>query len=123
MDRQTLHSQIDEALQAHTIWKTKLRGAVKTGRLPKPARDIACDDQCGFGKWLIRLKSDPDVTGKEGYRLVAEAHTAFHRVAGDVASKVEAGQADAASALLEGPAFQNATSTLRDRLVSWKRTG
>ena len=77
MTPEELSRNITEAVRAHGTWKFRLRRAVDTGELPKPARDIACDDQCGFGKWLHGLKSDPSIAAKSEYRDVLRAHAAF----------------------------------------------
>lgn len=121
MDMTVLDQQIKDALQAHEGWKTKLGVAVTSGKLPKPARDIACDDQCAFGKWLHSMKGDASVTGMSGYRNVVSAHAAFHGIAGSVAAKVEKGDAAAAGAELNGAGFVQATNTLKSEMMLWRR--
>ncbi|MCT4556581.1 MAG: CZB domain-containing protein [Pelagimonas sp.] len=121
MNIHDLEHNIDEAIRAHGAWKDKLRSAVETGVLPKPAKEIACDNQCGFGKWLHGLKMDSSVAGSAQYQGVVAAHAAFHRAAGGVAALVEAGDRKAADKALRGAAFADTTSRLVDKALDWKR--
>ncbi|MGG7567608.1 CZB domain-containing protein [Rhodovulum sp. DZ06] len=121
MDLSVLDMQIREALDAHEGWKAKLSVAVTSGKLPKPARDIACDDQCAFGKWLHSMKRDPVVSGMSGFRNTMEAHAGFHEAAGAVAAKVERGDKAGAGAELSGAAFRQATNVLKSEMLLWRQ--
>ena len=108
---------------AHGAWKLKLRKAVESGVLPKPAADIACDDQCGFGKWLHGMKGDSAIAGSAHYRDVMSAHAAFHKAAGAVAKMVEQGRNEAAGTALEGADYVGATAKLSRAMRAWKEAG
>ena len=123
MDKATLEREITEAMGAHGAWKLKLRKAVESGVLPKPAADIACDDQCGFGKWLHGMKGDSAIAGSAHFRDVMSAHAAFHKAAGAVAKMVEQGRNEAAGAALEGADYVGATSKLSRAMRAWKEAG
>ena len=121
MDMNVLNRQISDALAAHEGWKQRLGDAVRTGALPKPAREIKRDDQCAFGKWLHGMRQDPKISGQSGYKAVVEAHAAFHRCAGGVAEMVESGRKDAAGAALKGPEFGQATQHLKMEMSLWRQ--
>ena len=121
MDNQILDAQIKDAIGAHGMWKVKLKAAVTTGALPKPARDIACDDQCAFGKWLYGLRSDSSVSSQSHYKSVMAKHAQFHKIAGRVAAEVERGNLSAASAILTGSEYGSATDDLVTAMADWKR--
>ena len=121
MDKSVLEKQIQDATGAHSAWKSKLAAAVATGELPKPARDIACDDQCSFGKWLHGLKSGP-AASHPSYKAVVEAHAAFHKMAGEVALRVEQGDKPGAEALLNGMEYTATTSTLVREMAGWRNS-
>jgi len=122
MDTAVLKGQIKDAKEAHESWKVKLRSAIDSGVLPKPARDITMDDQCSFGKWLKSLANDPGVQGNLKYNAVVRAHAAFHRQAGNVASYVERDNQTMARDALTGGAFQEATSRLNAAMDDWLRS-
>ncbi|MGI3167094.1 CZB domain-containing protein [Pseudooceanicola sp. 200-1SW] len=120
MDKLVLDRQIKDAVAAHGAWKSKLNQAVQTGVLPKPARDIAVDDQCAFGKWLHGLRGDSTVSGSAEYGAVVRAHAAFHQLAGAIAAKVETGARDAAEDELSGPRFAQSSAELERAMNRWR---
>lgn len=122
MDKAVLANQIKEALAAHEGWKMKLRAGIEGGALPKPAKDIAMDNQCSFGKWLNELSADPAVKSDPKYAAVCRAHAAFHREAGRVASFIEQGQKTIAKDALEGMSFKDSTSRLTSAMGDWQRS-
>ncbi len=120
MDKAELENQITQAIRAHGEWKLKLGSAVRTGVLPKPARDIACDDQCGFGKWLYRIKADPEIARSTGFQNVLSTHAAFHREAGRIAGLVEQGEKEAAQRALDAGDFKLLSANLANNMGVWK---
>ncbi|MEC3861650.1 CZB domain-containing protein [Mesobacterium sp. TK19101] len=121
MDKATLDRQIKEATQAHGAWKQKLCEAVKSGTLPKPARDIACDDQCSFGKWLHMLKADSTVAVSMHFRRVMVMHADFHKEAGRIAGLIEDGASAQALAALNGSNLQDRSGKLEAAMADWAR--
>ncbi len=119
MDMSELEQQIRNATGAHGKWKLKLSQAVATGELPMPAADIACDNKCEFGRWLHGLDTD-SVSGHAAYKNVIDAHANFHRVAGDVAFKVENGERDAARSLLDSEEYRASTVALTTEMSRWR---
>lgn len=121
MDQKVLADQIEQAKAAHESWKGKLQAAVETGALPKPAKDISCDDQCSFGKWLHGLKDDTGVKMSLGFRKVMTSHAEFHQIAGDIASCIEAGDKFGAQTRLNGTRFAEKTQELQAAMTAWQR--
>ncbi|HUW36334.1 MAG TPA: CZB domain-containing protein [Rhodocyclaceae bacterium] len=80
-----MKSEIDWALEAHSIWLKKFRDFLN-GRVPFDVTRIGVADQCDFGEWL----------DKEAYRLIPKrlhkdictTHTAFHRIAAELVQKI-----------------------------------
>jgi methyl-accepting chemotaxis protein len=80
----------DDAIKAHTIWKSTLRMYIsKPDRSLNPS-DVALDHKCQLGQWLHgdgkKFSSMPEFA-----RLMAE-HGRFHKAAADVIRKADAGQ-------------------------------
>ena len=100
----------------------KLKRAASRGELEVPAADVTRDDLCTFGKWLKDIETDPDVQGSAAFEEVQAKHTAFHKVAGQIAAQIEAGQTDAASKGLDDSAFKDASAELASALYTWKAT-
>ncbi len=119
MNKAELEQQIRDAKGAHGAWKLTLAKAVETGELPKRAKDIACDDQCAFGEWLHGLKTD-DAAEHPKYKTVVDAHANFHRIAGGVAEKIEAGDRAAAKTLLDSEDYQASTVALSTEMARWR---
>ncbi|WMW81323.1 CZB domain-containing protein [Undibacterium cyanobacteriorum] len=89
---------LDNAVETHAQWKTKLRSAI----VKQEKLDHAClsrDDCCELGQWLHGV-------GQQRYgRFASHAecvtqHRAFHREVAKVAMAVNAGRYEAAQELL-----------------------
>lgn len=89
---------LDEAIQAHGEWKTKLSTACQT-RERLDSATIGRDDCCKLGKWL-HGKARRDYRQLAGYSGCVKKHAAFHREAGKVAEVINSGQYAAAEAML-----------------------
>ena len=81
----------DEAISAHTGWKTKLRryidkpdGSLKSG-------DVSPDNNCPLGKWIHGVGGTQHSQLPEFSALTKE-HARFHTAAGDVIRKADLGQ-------------------------------
>jgi hypothetical protein len=112
--------QIDKAVAAHGLWKTRLGQSI-AGTLSLNPGEIGVDNRCEFGKWLHSLggtsaASDPH------YKEVFELHKAFHKAAAEVVTKVIAGDKIGAKASvgLQGE-YTAVSSRLTTKLVEWKR--
>ncbi|MGH1413957.1 MAG: CZB domain-containing protein [Pelagimonas sp.] len=121
MNKPEIEENVGKALVAHSQWKVRLRHAVQTGQLPKPAKDIACDDQCGLGLWISGSRKNSELMGLQEFQAVAKAHSHFHKEAGRIAEMVERGNQSTASDELDGPAYSKATDALKTALISLRR--
>ena len=90
---------LDEAIQAHGEWKTKLRDACLS-RERLDSATISRDDCCKLGIWL-HGKARHDYRKLSGYLDCVKKHVVFHREAGKVAEVINNGEYAAAEALLD----------------------
>ena len=110
----------EKAIAAHADWKVKLRMAIQA----KSALDVAevsADNCCMLGKWLhgeARLK----FAGKPEYSDCLAKHRTFHATAGVVARTINAGDYDAATAMLgPGAPYAAASSDVGTAINRLKR--
>ena len=80
----------DQAITAHSDWKRKLSSYIqKPDHSLKPA-EVAMDNTCELGKWIggegAKFSKLPE------YASLKTAHTSFHKAAGEVVRKADAGQ-------------------------------
>jgi methyl-accepting chemotaxis protein len=98
---------LNEALSAHAAWKIKLRSAIFQ-KSELDAASLGRDDCCAFGKWL-RGEARTKYGAQDAYRECMEAHSAFHRLAGKVATLANAGKYQEAEQALTGAEYNAAT--------------
>jgi hypothetical protein len=91
---------LDKAIAAHADWKVKLRMAIQN-RETLDVGQIAADDRCALGQWL-HGDGRTMFGGKAEYVECVSKHAAFHAAAGAVASRINTGRYEEASAML-GP--------------------
>ncbi|HUO29703.1 MAG TPA: methyl-accepting chemotaxis protein [Bryobacteraceae bacterium] len=109
---------IQKALTAHSSWKTRLRGAIVTGKLDIPVSTIRVDNQCAFGKWLYGSELSPTEKQTEKYRTVKQLHAQFHEEAAKVAQLATSGQKQAAeNAIAVSGDFHRVSSSLMSALT------
>lgn len=88
------------AIEAHVRWKVRLEAYIGGTSDEQLDADVVCrDDQCMLGKWIYgpggaKFGEHPKFPG------LRDTHREFHRCAGDVIRKVDAGETDAARHLL-----------------------
>lgn len=80
----------DEAIGAHSTWKTKLSKYLQKPDGSLHAADIGPDDKCELGKWIAaegnKLSKLPE------FRSLKQEHTRFHKAAADVVRRADAGE-------------------------------
>jgi hypothetical protein len=81
----------DEAIRAHAEWKIKLAGYIQ-----KPDQSLKCDtvgkdDQCALGKWICG-EGNASFAKLPEFAKLKEAHSRFHRAAGDVIRSADSGK-------------------------------
>ena len=79
----------DTAIDAHRKWKVKLRSAIAAHET-LDAQTICRDDQCPLGRW-IHGPGGAKWGSRPRFVELTQRHAEFHRAAGDVAGKINAG--------------------------------
>lgn len=90
---------LQEAIRAHSDWKTKLRGAI-SAKSQLDVATIARDDCCLLGKWL-HGESRPTFGPLASHQACVKKHALFHQEASKVAAAINKGQYDLAQSMLE----------------------
>lgn len=90
---------LQEAIRAHSDWKTKLRGAI-SAKSQLDAKTIARDDCCVLGKWL-HGESRPTYGPLASHQACVRKHAAFHLEASKVANEINKGRYAEAQSMLE----------------------
>lgn len=115
--------QIDRAIGAHGMWKTRLKDAVTTGVSEFNVETVKVDNRCEFGRWLhqeasVQTRADPR------YAQVRTLHAQFHQEAAAVLAQALAGkQTEARAALALRSPFASASARLTQAMVDWRKTG
>jgi len=89
---------LNEAIQAHSEWKMKLRSAIQL-RTKLDAATIARDDCCALGKWL-HGESRARYGRLDSYKECFQQHARFHKQASQIALAINSGKYDEAEKML-----------------------
>jgi methyl-accepting chemotaxis protein len=102
---------LDNAVQTHAQWKTKLRSAIsKHERMDLIT--LSRDDCCELGQWL-HGEGRSSYGGRASHADCIHKHLAFHGEVTKVARAVNAQQFDAAEGMLNsGTSYAKASSAL-----------
>ncbi len=115
--------EIDKAVGAHSMWKSRLKQAVETGKLDIPVATVRADNACAFGKWFCSSSVPEAVKQSTQYRSIQEMHAEFHQAAGKIAELALAGQrAEAEKLMAPGGVFVSVSAKLTSALMEWKKT-
>lgn len=88
-----------KAIRTHLRWKARLLGMIEKGETTVPAREIANDTACDFGRWL---DGAPSYLKKEArFAALKKAHRHFHQTAAMVANLIEEKNLDTARRMLD----------------------
>jgi hypothetical protein len=80
----------DEAMQAHTSWKIKLRTYLsKPDGSLKPA-DFEPDNRCALGKWIHGEGAKHAALAE--FQSLKDAHVGFHKAAANVVRQADSGK-------------------------------
>ncbi len=111
---------LDNAIAAHSEWKTKFRVAIQK-KEQLDAISISLDNKCPLGQWLHG-------EGKGQYARLASyggciaKHAEFHRCAGSVAKAINAGKYTEADAMLTaGTSYSDASSAVAVAIMALRR--
>jgi aerotaxis receptor len=106
---------LDEAIKAHSNWRSKLRTAI----IKKEQLDVdtvSRDDCCAMGKWLYG-SGKSQFGSRPRFTELLEAHRGFHQEAGRVARKVNQGAYDEAANMLNSEAAYGRASQKVTQLI------
>jgi methyl-accepting chemotaxis protein len=111
---------LDDAIDAHAEWKTKLRSAINR-REQVDAPTISSDNKCPLGQWL-RGDAAGQYASLASYADCVAKHAEFHRCAGNVATKINAGKfAEAEAMLADGTPYSIASNAAQVAIIILRR--
>ncbi len=114
--------EIDKAIGAHGMWKTRLKMAIDTGKVDTPVETIRMDNQCVFGKWLYGTTLSSADKSSSDYKNIKTLHAEFHKTAASVAELVLSGKKTEAEKLMSfSGAFTLASTNLTAAMMEWKK--
>jgi methyl-accepting chemotaxis protein len=109
----------DAIMEAHQMWKQKLRNAIAGGsELHLDADEVCKDNVCALGKWIY--SAGKSFEHFEEYEPLRQNHAAFHVCAADILKKAQSGDKDGASSMLIGDFFDLSNRTIQN-IVAMKR--
>jgi len=112
---------LENAIAAHSSWKSRLRTAVSTGKFDVPVNTVKSDNQCEFGKWLYGPELSASDKQTAHYRNVKQLHAQFHLDAAKVVELATTGQKSAAEASLNmGGVYAKSSTKLTEAVVRWR---
>ncbi len=80
----------NQAIVAHSSWKRKLRSYLEKPDGNLKPEDAGAESKCELGKWIVAegraYASVPE------FALLRAAHTRFHKAAGDLIRRADAGE-------------------------------
>lgn len=119
MSEGNIDRQIQDAVNAHAGWKTRLRRAANGGEADFDVAQIRRDDVCAFGKWLYGIPPGTVAPGR--VEKIKRMHRDFHGEAARVAEMILAGRKDEAMAAfgIDAP-FTNLSAALVGELSAWR---
>jgi len=113
-------TSLDQAMEAHSIWKTKLLAAVESGEVLDVAK-IKREDCCGLGIWI-----DSDGKRQHGhlpeFTALIEKHKDFHLVTSIVAGIVNTKDTETSIAMIgRNSQFSSASMEVGIAIVRLKK--
>jgi len=115
-------SEIDKAIGAHGMWKSRLKQAIATGKADAPLDTIRADNACAFGKWLYGPSLSATEKSSAEFLKVRNLHAQFHKCAARVAELAQTGKATEAEKMLSGEGeFAMASHQLTQAMMDWKK--
>ena len=111
---------LQEAVRAHSDWKTKLRAAI-SAKSTLDVDTISRDDCCLLGKWL-HGESRPMFGPLTSHVACVKKHAVFHKEAAKIASNINAKRYAEAEKMLEaGGAYSTASNEVVFAIGALKR--
>lgn len=91
------HMNFDEAIKVHTYWKVTLRWMIN-GHRAVDADEKSDAHRCELGNWIDQVGAE--FGSLPEFQMLKHEHAEFHRVAGEVISKVQQGLVAEADVML-----------------------
>ena len=114
--------ELDKAIAAHGMWRTRLKMAIDTGALDTPVATIRVDNQCALGKWLYGTTLNAQDKLSENFKTVQSLHADFHKSAAGVAELALSGKkSDAEKMMSLNGEFSVVSGKLIGALMEWKK--
>lgn len=118
----TTAHQIDQAIGAHGLWKSKLRAAIESGALDGDFEELRATDRCVFGQWMHGPNVSETARGSAHWVTVDKMHERFHSAAAKVAELAVTGRAAEARGAMERTGeFGIASTELVTAMLRWKQ--
>ena len=116
----TLTVEIEKAIIAHVLWKSRLYSAIERGVSELTVENVEPDNLCEFGKWLFDLpaaeRSNPH------WKKVQSLHADFHREAADVLRLALQGQKPEAYGAMDLQSqFMKTSAKLTEAMREWQQ--
>lgn len=119
IDKAALNDQISKAIDAHEVWKIRLREAIEKGTSEYTVEDLSASNLCAFGRWLY-LEIGSILRDKQ-YEKVRDLHQSFHMAAASVLNLALAGRQEEARAAMEaGSEYVRLSSGLISAMKQWR---
>ncbi len=114
--------ELDRAIGAHGMWKTRLKAAIDRGSIDVAVQVIEADRECVFGKWLHGSTLSPADKATSHYQTVRELHAEFHKTAARVARLAIDGKKKEARAMMDLAGEYTALSgKLTRAMMDWRK--
>ncbi|NVO11408.1 MAG: CZB domain-containing protein [Bacteroidales bacterium] len=113
--------ELDKAIGAHGLWKSRLKSAIESGKIDVDIATIRIDNQCAFGRWLYGSTLSSVDKSSSHYKTVKELHTEFHIIAARVAEMAISGKKIGAEMMIaSGGDYAKISSKLTQAMMDWK---
>jgi hypothetical protein len=110
--------EVDAAITAHMVWKTKLYSAITTGQTTLQVESVRKDNACQLGQWLF---GTPSVRSSPHFGKIQNLHWKFHQEAASVLELATSGRRDEArTAMGDAGSFQAISRALINALTAWE---
>lgn len=110
----------DQAIAAHSAWKSKLKAYFKNPDGSLKAADVEVDNKCALGQWIHG--EGARFSSCAAYGTLKKEHDRFHKVAGALVRRADSGQSVAEDVALGGASeFTKATTVVVNAIVELKK--
>ena len=115
--------EIDKAIGAHGLWKSRLKMTIESSRIDTPVETIRRDDECDFGKWLHGSTLTSSDKATKQCQAVVDLHARFHQTASRVVELALTGRkSEAETMMISGGEYAVVSDELTRAMTEWKKT-